>query len=222
MWAVVTPYSRQCGPPELLATLPPTEHDCWLEGSGAKCSPRGATARDRSRLSTPGWTQASRCSASTSRMRFILVVTITTGGMSPAGVAPPASPVPEPRGTNGPPWSRQTRTAAATSAVVSGKHTTAASPVIMEASRRYRPSSVGLAPDPVGRRARPGSRIRAADTDQAGVAASAPSLARRSSWLVQQRVSGRRAAARVDRGSGRPRADAASWTGRRCGRRPPG
>ena len=79
MWALVTPYSRQCGPPELLARLPPTEHDCWLDGSGAKCSPRWATARDRSRLSTPGCTQARRWTASTSRMRFILVVTITTG-----------------------------------------------------------------------------------------------------------------------------------------------
>ena len=77
--ALVTPYGRQCGPPELLATLPPIEHDCWLDGSGAKCSPRWATARDRSRLSTPGSTHATRSSASTSRMRFILVVTITTG-----------------------------------------------------------------------------------------------------------------------------------------------
>ena len=39
MWALVTPSARQCGPPELLATLPPIEHVCWLLGSGAKCSP---------------------------------------------------------------------------------------------------------------------------------------------------------------------------------------
>ncbi len=59
-WAVVTPCSRQWGPPELLATLPPMVHDCWLEGSGAKWSPWPATARDRSRLRTPGWTHATR------------------------------------------------------------------------------------------------------------------------------------------------------------------
>ena len=45
MWAFVTPSARQCGPPELLATLPPIEHVCWLLGSGAKCSPCSATAR---------------------------------------------------------------------------------------------------------------------------------------------------------------------------------
>ena len=28
MWAFVTPSARQCGPPELLATLPPIEHVC--------------------------------------------------------------------------------------------------------------------------------------------------------------------------------------------------
>ena len=45
MWASVTPSARQCGPPELLATLPPIEHVCWLLGSGAKCRPWPATAR---------------------------------------------------------------------------------------------------------------------------------------------------------------------------------
>ena len=58
--AVVTPSARQCGPPELLATLPPIEQLCWLLGSGAKCRPSGDTARVRSRLSTPGSTHASR------------------------------------------------------------------------------------------------------------------------------------------------------------------
>ena len=33
-WAV-TPEARQCGPPALVATLPPIEQACWLEGSGA-------------------------------------------------------------------------------------------------------------------------------------------------------------------------------------------
>jgi hypothetical protein len=39
MWAAVTPSDKQCGPPELLATLPPIEHVCWLLGSGAKWRP---------------------------------------------------------------------------------------------------------------------------------------------------------------------------------------
>ena len=54
----VTPSARQCGPPELLATLPPMEHVCWLLGSGAKWRPWTSTWRDRSRFSTPGSTQA--------------------------------------------------------------------------------------------------------------------------------------------------------------------
>ncbi len=61
----VTPSARQCGPPELLATLPPIEHVCWLLGSGAKCSPRCSSWRVRSRLSTPGCTHAWRFTGST-------------------------------------------------------------------------------------------------------------------------------------------------------------
>ena len=31
----VTPYFRQCAPPEFMLTLPPIMHANWLEGSGA-------------------------------------------------------------------------------------------------------------------------------------------------------------------------------------------
>ena len=34
-WLLVTPYLRQCTPPEFSATLPPIEQTTWLEGSGA-------------------------------------------------------------------------------------------------------------------------------------------------------------------------------------------
>ncbi len=34
-WLTVKPYFRQCAPPEFSAIFPPTEHTCWLEGSGA-------------------------------------------------------------------------------------------------------------------------------------------------------------------------------------------
>src|SRR5690606_15454149 len=36
IWFEVTPYFRQCGPPELLATLPPMVQARCDEGSGAK------------------------------------------------------------------------------------------------------------------------------------------------------------------------------------------
>ncbi len=35
-WLLVTPYFRQCTPPEFSATLPPMLQATWLEGSGAK------------------------------------------------------------------------------------------------------------------------------------------------------------------------------------------
>jgi len=73
----VTPSLRQCGPPELLATLPPTLQLCWLLGSGAKCNPRCATWRERSRFKTPGSTHAKRLIGSTDSTRFIFVSTMT-------------------------------------------------------------------------------------------------------------------------------------------------
>ena len=37
----MTPYLSVCGPPELVATLPPMVQAPWLDGSGAKCQPCG-------------------------------------------------------------------------------------------------------------------------------------------------------------------------------------
>ena len=34
-WVAVTPDARQCGPPALVATLPPMVHACCDDGSGA-------------------------------------------------------------------------------------------------------------------------------------------------------------------------------------------
>jgi hypothetical protein len=34
-WVAVTPDARQCGPPALVATLPPIVHACCDDGSGA-------------------------------------------------------------------------------------------------------------------------------------------------------------------------------------------
>jgi hypothetical protein len=60
---------------------------------------------------------------------------MTTGGESPTGTAPPASPVPDPRGTIGRPWARLTLMMAATSAVLTGRQTTPATPSMTDASR---------------------------------------------------------------------------------------
>ena len=101
-WAFVTPSARQCGPPELLATLPPIEQVCWLLGSGAKCRPCGGDGPaeievEHARLDPR---PASRRRRPTGCW-FIFVVEMT---IAPSGgTAPPARPVPEPRATNGTP-----------------------------------------------------------------------------------------------------------------------
>ena len=83
-----------------------------------------AVAGDRrltSRLVTPGCTRARRLGTSTSRIRFIRARPMTMP--SAIGIAPPESPVPAPRATNGTPWAAHTRTAATTSAVERGSTT---------------------------------------------------------------------------------------------------
>src|SRR6185436_7549196 len=101
-------------------------HTCWLDGSGAKWKPSGARYLVRSRLTTPGSTQAMRLSRSTSRIRFIRVSETTTG--APSGIAPPASPVPAPRGTTDRPCRAAILTIACTSPVEVGKQTGPATP----------------------------------------------------------------------------------------------
>ncbi len=124
---LVIPYLRQCGPPAFVETLPPMDDTIWLDGSGAKNQPRASTAFVSERLMSPGWTVAQRFGRSTSRIRFIrLSPTITP----PDGaMAPPMSPVPEPRGTMGTSASRQSRTIATTSAVVDGSATASGAPL---------------------------------------------------------------------------------------------
>ena len=102
----------------------------------ARSGGRGARPPDSGRGSgRPGSTQATRSTGSISRIRFMCVVTITSG--SSTGVAPPASPVPLPRATNERSWRAAIRTAAATSSAERGKHTAAASPTL-DARHRVR------------------------------------------------------------------------------------
>src|SRR5207302_1657359 len=79
----------------------------WLEGSGTKYRPCGATAVERCRLMTPGCTTARRFGTSISRMRAIRANETTTPPST--GIAPPESPVPAPRGTIGTACSWQNR-----------------------------------------------------------------------------------------------------------------
>ncbi len=75
------------------------------------------------RLVTPGSTMARRLSGSTSSTRRIREVTMSTPSLR--GSAPPDSPVPEPRATNGTPAPAQARTTAAICSARSGSTTSA-------------------------------------------------------------------------------------------------
>ena len=67
----------------------------------------------------PASTQATRRSTSIDKRRFILVVTTTIGSSN--GTAPPANPVPAPRGTTARPWRRAASTQPCISSVLIGK-----------------------------------------------------------------------------------------------------
>ena len=55
MYVVVTPYLKQCAPPEFSATLPATVQTTWEDGSGSvKVAVRGETAAVMAEFVTPG------------------------------------------------------------------------------------------------------------------------------------------------------------------------
>ena len=95
----VTPYFAHSSPPAFVAMLPPIDEIARLAGSGANQSPRAASRSLRSPLSTPGSTTASSSASEISRMRFMRERSSTIApGLA---IAPPARPVPAPRGTTG-------------------------------------------------------------------------------------------------------------------------
>ncbi len=119
--ATVMPYLRQWGPPALLPMFPPMVEAAWLDGSGAKKYPRPSTAWVSQRFTRPVSTTACRFVRSTARIRVIRFRPMSTPPW--AATAPPASPVPAPRGVMGTPASWQRRATAATSSVRRGRTT---------------------------------------------------------------------------------------------------
>src|ERR1035438_5593652 len=140
-WFTVTPCIRVCGPPEFSATLPPMVQAFWLEGSGAKYSPRCDTCSESCRLTTPGRTVARWFSTSTSRMRFMREKAITR---PPAcGIEPPLSPVPAPRATTATLRAVASRMICETCSVFCGKTTAPGVLLRMPASYSYSMRSSG-------------------------------------------------------------------------------
>ena len=95
----VTPYLKACGPPALVATLPPICDCSEAPGSGGKHSPFSRAIRCTWRVLTPASGVIRHSAGSSSRTARIRSSAHTTP--PPSGTAPPASPVPPPRGISG-------------------------------------------------------------------------------------------------------------------------
>ncbi len=122
----VTPYLKQCGPPAFVATLPPICEDSAAPGSGGKHRPFSRASRCTVAVVTPASTSMRHWSGSSARTlrRRSSPSTIP----EPRGTAPPAQPVPPPRGTIGTPFSQHHATTAATSSASPGRTTASATP----------------------------------------------------------------------------------------------
>src|ERR1039457_6102513 len=113
----------------------------WLEGSGAKYSPRWETCSESCRLTTPGCTVARWLSTSTSRMRFMREKAITRPFS--CGIEPPLSPVPAPRATTAMPSAVASRMIWETCCVFCGKTTAPGVLLRIPASYSYSMRSSG-------------------------------------------------------------------------------
>src|SRR3954454_10811280 len=122
-------------PPALVATLPPIEEIRYEPGSGGYQSPCSATASLTSTLSAPGSATAVRVIGST----VIAVIRSVLSTRQPStAVAPPARPVPAPRGTTGTRCSLAQRSAVRTCAAQPARTTARGSPgASVVWSRRY-------------------------------------------------------------------------------------
>src|SRR4051794_8016786 len=122
-------------PPALVATLPPMEEIRYEPGSGGYQSPCSAAASFTSTLSAPGSATAVRVTGST--VTAVIRSVLSTRQPSTA-VAPPASPVPAPRGTTGTRCSLAQRSAVCTCAAQPARTTARGSPgTSVVWSRRY-------------------------------------------------------------------------------------
>ena len=106
-------------PAALVAAIPPTVQNAALDGSTGKRSPCVRTAWFTARSSAPGPTRTRRCSTSTIPMSAMRLRSTIT----PRPTAPPAIPLPDPRGTSDVELACAHRTSAATSPASRGTAT---------------------------------------------------------------------------------------------------
>ena len=129
------PYRTDWLPAELLPIIPPSVARFLVEVSGPNTRPCRAAARFSCSCTTPGWTRATRRSASIS---MILVMCRDRSITIACPTVWPARLVPAPRGSTGTPNSPAVVTTAATSAASRGKTTPIGSIAYMLASRENR------------------------------------------------------------------------------------
>ena len=137
--APVTPYLKAWGPPALAAMFPPICDCSAAPGSGGKLSPLSRARRRTVAVVTPDSTCIRQSPGSKARTRFSRSSEITTWPSE--GTAPPANPVPPPRGTIATPLEQHHATTAAVSSAVPGSTTASAAPARLRlsvASTRYR------------------------------------------------------------------------------------
>ena len=109
--SLLSPYTMDREPDELLPTMPPMVAWSTVEVSGPNSRPCGAAAALSAACTTPGWTRAVRASPSIARMRSSLKQSTTM----PGPIAWPARLEAAPRATTGRPVSAETAAAAARS-----------------------------------------------------------------------------------------------------------
>ena len=109
--SLLSPYTIDREPDELLPTMPPIVAWSTVEVSGPNSRPCGAAAALSAAWTTPGWTRARRPSPSISRMRSSLKQSTTM----PGPIACPATLEAAPRATTGRPVAAEAAAAAARS-----------------------------------------------------------------------------------------------------------
>ena len=95
----MVPYLTTLGPPEPCATLPPIKQLPLLAGSTGYNKRFSATAFMNSSVITPGSTVA--CRFASSIFNILLKRSMDISNPPKTGKAPPAKPVPAPRGVTG-------------------------------------------------------------------------------------------------------------------------
>jgi hypothetical protein len=117
----IAPNFNECGPAALVETIPPIVQNAALDGSAGRRRPSFRAASSIVLQMTPG----SARMLIVSRLTFPIALRRERSTITPGPTAPPAIPLPDPRGIKDCPDSRAHFTSAATSFALAGTATAA-------------------------------------------------------------------------------------------------